>query len=329
MTHPLLAALDREPFDARDVATLLFVIRAGKILLIRKKRGLGAGKINGPGGKLDPGEAPLDAAVREVREELGVTPTDVRHRGELRFAFTDGYTLHGHVYSADGCDGEAVETDEAVPLWTPLEDIPYGEMWADDVLWLPRMLAGYRFDGRFVFDGDALLAHALRLDDPAEPLFAALRALGIDPHVRAHPPVFTVAQARQHRSEGERGVHVKNLFVRDRKGSAYLLTVREDRPVELKSVAKKLGASGGLSFGSPARLREHLAVEPGSVTPLAVFCDREQRVTLVLDEALRGCDLVHCHPLTSDRTVALEPDALVRFCTHTGHAPRWLAFDEP
>ena len=58
-------------------ATLLFVVRDGRILLIRKKRGLGAGKINGPGGKLDPREAPLAGAIREVEEEIGVTPTGV------------------------------------------------------------------------------------------------------------------------------------------------------------------------------------------------------------------------------------------------------------
>ena len=82
--------IDWSSWQPTDRATLLFVITDGRMLLIRKKRGLGAGKINGPGGKLDPGEAPIDAAVREVREEIGVTPSGVSHRGELSFQFVDG-----------------------------------------------------------------------------------------------------------------------------------------------------------------------------------------------------------------------------------------------
>ena len=138
-------------------ATLLFVVRDGRILLIRKKRGLGAGKINGPGGKLDLRETPLAGAIREVEEEIGVTPTGVEQRGEIRFQFTDGLALHGFVFLASGCDGQPRETDEAAPIWTSVDRIPYGEMWADDALWMPWLLAGRKFSGRALFDGDALL----------------------------------------------------------------------------------------------------------------------------------------------------------------------------
>ena len=64
-----------------EKATLLFVLRDGQILLIHKKTGLGAGKINGPGGRIDPGETPRQCAIREVQEELCVTPTGVREGG--------------------------------------------------------------------------------------------------------------------------------------------------------------------------------------------------------------------------------------------------------
>lgn len=144
-----------------DVATLVFVIRPGEILLIRKKRGLGAGKINGPGGRLEPGETPEECALREVQEELQVTPLQLSKRAELSFQFTDGYGLHAHVFLAQGCLGEPKETDEAVPLWTPIDSIPYQEMWADDVLWLPLVLAGKEVRGRFLFDGDAMTSHEL------------------------------------------------------------------------------------------------------------------------------------------------------------------------
>lgn len=144
-------------------ATLLFVVRDGEVLLIHKKRGLGAGKINAPGGRIDPGETPLDCAVREVEEELLVTPIDIRKAGELRFQFVDGLSIHGYVFRASDCRGEPMETDEATPIWTRLDDIPYEKMWADDKEWLPLLLRGTYFDGRFLFDGDTMLGHELEL----------------------------------------------------------------------------------------------------------------------------------------------------------------------
>ena len=162
MTPPRrLSDVDWSSWQAADRATLTFVIEGGRLLLIRKKRGLGAGKINGPGGRLEPGERPEQCAVREVEEELGITPQGLRARGELRFQFADGYSIHVYVFSADGYAGQPRETDEAVPLWFGLDEVPYHEMWADDVLWLPQLLAGDSIGGRFVFDGDALLDHAL------------------------------------------------------------------------------------------------------------------------------------------------------------------------
>lgn len=142
---------------AVEVATLCFVIRDGQILLIRKKRGLGAGKINGPGGRLEPGELPLQAAIRETQEELGVTPVDPAWMGALRFDFLDGYRLDCSVFVARGCVGTAIETEEAVPLWTALDAIPYDEMWADDRFWLPGVIEGHKFLGYFRFDGEKML----------------------------------------------------------------------------------------------------------------------------------------------------------------------------
>ncbi len=145
-------------------ATLMFVIRDGQVLLILKKRGLGAGKVNGPGGRIDPGETPEACAIREVQEELLVTPTGVTYAGELLFQFADGFSLQGYVFRADGCEGEAQETNEAVPLWTPLDAVPFDRMWSDDRVWFPYLLERRPFTGRFLFDGDAMLGYELKLD---------------------------------------------------------------------------------------------------------------------------------------------------------------------
>lgn len=157
--------IDWATWEPKERATLLFVIRDGQILLIRKKRGLGAGKINGPGGRLEPGETPVEAAVRETREELGVEALSPTLRGELHFQFVDGYSLLCSVFTAPDCLGEAIETPEAVPLWTPLDAIPYHEMWEDDARWLPGVLEGRNFRGFFVFEGDKMLSHRVDWGD--------------------------------------------------------------------------------------------------------------------------------------------------------------------
>lgn len=323
-----LADIAWDTWSPTDRAVLLFVIRGGEVLLIRKKRGLGAGKINAPGGRIEPGETPEEAAIRETQEELRVTPSAPRLRGHLRFQFVDGYALACDVLSSDGCEGEAQETDEAVPRWTPLHSIPYDEMWTDDRMWLPLMLAGRRFDGRFVFDGDAMLDHHLVDEDPAEALFEALRALEATFEVHAHPPVFTVDEAKRHRPAASEGVHLKNLFLRDKKGAMFLVTTHEDRAVDLRALGAALGKKN-LSFASFDRLRTHLAVEPGSVTPLAVMNDRAGAVSLVLDASLLSASRIHCHPLTNDRTLSLSPVDLLRFVRASGHEPHMVDFDAP
>lgn len=152
-----MAEIDWAHWKPVERATLLFVLRDGKVLLIDKKKGLGAGKINGPGGRVDPGQTPRQAAIREVREELLVTPTGVKEAGELLFQFTNGHSIHGYVFTATGCEGEPQETGEAVPMWIPVDELPYHRMWADDRVWMPLMLAGRKFTGRFLFDDDQML----------------------------------------------------------------------------------------------------------------------------------------------------------------------------
>jgi 8-oxo-dGTP diphosphatase len=152
-----------------DRATLLFVIDGNRVLLMKKKRGLGAGKINAPGGRLHPGEAPLVGARREVIEELEVTPERISKQGELSFQFVDGYSIFVHVFSAHSYTGVATETDEASPRWTERDAIPYSEMWADDAFWVPILLRGGYFEGRFVFDKDLMLGQQLvEISDPRQ-----------------------------------------------------------------------------------------------------------------------------------------------------------------
>lgn len=149
---------DWSRFTPTERAVIAFAVRDGRMLLIHKRRGLGAGKINGPGGRIEPGESPREAAIRETREEVGVELRDPAERATLHFAFRDGYSLTVYVFVARDFEGEPVETEEAVPFWTPVDSIPYDRMWADDAHWLPLVLDGAYVEGKFEFDGDAMLS---------------------------------------------------------------------------------------------------------------------------------------------------------------------------
>ena len=155
-------------------------------------------------------------------------------------------------------------------------------------------------------------------------LFAYLDSLGIAHKTVSHPPVFTVEEARALRGKVAGG-HSKNLFLRDKKGAAFLVVALEDAGIELKSLHRLLGASGRFSFGAAELLRELLGVEPGSVTPFAVINDKALRVTVVLDAAMMAHGVLNFHPLVNTSTTTISREGLLRFLEATGHPPRIAA----
>lgn len=162
---------------------------------------------------------------------------------------------------------------------------------------------------------------------PATPddLFARLRELGIDCRTRDHPPVFTVEEAKALRGN-IRGFHTKNLFLRSKKGRMFLLVCPEDRGIDLRALAGRLGA-GRLSFGSGDRLMKYLGVFPGSVTPFAVINDRGGQVRVVLDRKILGAGILNFHPLNNAKTTSIAGDDLVRFLEAERHPPEIVDFD--
>jgi Ala-tRNA(Pro) deacylase len=157
---------------------------------------------------------------------------------------------------------------------------------------------------------------------PATPddLFAYLDRLAIPHSTVQHPALFTVEQSQELRGRVP-GAHTKNLFLKDKKGSLYLVTALEDAAIELKSLHNTIGAKGRFSFSAADQMRETLGVEPGSVTPLGVLNDTLGQVNVVLDTALMAHELINAHPLTNTMTTALARDDLMRFLRATGHEP--------
>ena len=144
-----------------------------------------------------------------------------------------------------------------------------------------------------------------------------------------HPPVFTVADV--HRLTPDLpGAGTKNLFFRDKKGARhFLVVVPHDKRVDLKRLPKCL-ASGRVSFGSPQRLKEHLGIEPGSVSLLAVFNDRSrQQVELFIDATLWQEDAFQFHPLVNTSTLVISKDGIQRFLSATGHPWKIVAVPSP
>jgi len=158
-------------------------------------------------------------------------------------------------------------------------------------------------------------------------LVSHMHALGIDYAIHRHPPLHTVAESKRLRGILP-GAHIKNLFLRDKKRAMWLVTVLEDRDIDLKLLRPALGARGNLSFASAERLDEFLGVTPGAVTPLAVINDPGQRVQLILDQHLLSLGLINAHPLHNQATIALQAADLLRFVADCGHRPRVMDFTD-
>ena len=122
-----------------------------RILLGMKKRGFGKGRWNGFGGKVEKGEGIRQAAVRELAEEIDIKPKELELRGTLIFYEADPQPLEVHIFLCTDYEGKPKETEEMRPKWFSIERIPYQKMWPDDKYWLPMLLEGKEFKGKFYF----------------------------------------------------------------------------------------------------------------------------------------------------------------------------------
>lgn len=151
-------------------------------------------------------------------------------------------------------------------------------------------------------------------------LFERLSDLGIPTRTIEHPPVFSVRESELIEREIPGG-HTKNLFLKDNKGALFLVVAESHTVVDLKALARRLGA-GRFSFGKPDILMQTLGVAPGSVTAFATINDREGVVTVVVDARLMRHETFNCHPLDNAATTNIAREDLLRFLSATGHEPR-------
>ncbi|ONI78148.1 hypothetical protein ALI144C_31890 [Actinosynnema sp. ALI-1.44] len=137
-------------------ATVCYIRRNGKILLqLKADHKFGGGRWNGPGGKLEPGEDPHTAIVREVREETGLVIADPVFHGviALSFGVPETYRLTAHVFTTDTFSGSPQGGAEGRLRWFAEDKMPYHQMWVDNRYWLPIVLDGGHVRALCVFDG--------------------------------------------------------------------------------------------------------------------------------------------------------------------------------
>lgn len=156
-------------------------------------------------------------------------------------------------------------------------------------------------------------------------LYAFFERHGIGWSHHTHPPLHTVEESRALRGQLP-GLHVKNMFMKDKKGRLVLATCLEDRRFRIRDLEREIGCKG-LSFGKPELLWDALGVHPGAVTPFALLNDPDRQVEPVLDRALTEGGTVNAHPLHNQATTAISSEDLLRFFALTGHQPRIVDFD--
>lgn len=143
-----------------------------------------------------------------------------------------------------------------------------------------------------------------------------LNDLNIKYELLSHQAVYTVEEAKQIENMIE-GIGCKNLFLKDKHKNYYIFVLEENKRANLKELANYLKLSK-LSFATSEELKVILNLEPGSVTPLSIINDKENLVTLILDQELNNNKIL-VHPNTNTKTVSLLFEGLIKFIEYTNH----------
>lgn len=147
----------------KKILTLCIIHNHSKVLLGMKKRGFGAGRWNGFGGKVSLAETIEDAAKRETKEEAGIEIKNLDKAGIIEFEFQGKQgILEVHIFKSNSFLGKPTESEEMKPQWFKTDEIPFEKMWPDDKYWMPLFLSGKKFKGKFLFgESDTILKQEL------------------------------------------------------------------------------------------------------------------------------------------------------------------------
>ncbi|MDY6827274.1 MAG: prolyl-tRNA synthetase associated domain-containing protein [Bacillota bacterium] len=156
------------------------------------------------------------------------------------------------------------------------------------------------------------------MSETEQKVYDTLEQLNIDYRRYEHPPVYTVEEAQLYWKDID-GAHAKNLFLRNNKGNRHYLVVMErSKSADLKDLSMKL-AAGRLSFASDRRLKEHLGLETGAVSPFGLINDRDKKVMVIIDCELKKHDQVNFHPNVNTATITISYQDFEKFLQHCGN----------
>lgn len=159
-------------------------------------------------------------------------------------------------------------------------------------------------------------------------LFDRFAELGIEMKIVPYPAHKTVEEGKALRGSMA-GTFTKNLLLKDKKSRHFLLSIHEDRNIDLKTLHKRLGAKGQIGFASTERVQEYLDVTPGALTPLGLINDGQGAVTAVIDASLLDAGQLNFHPLINTESIGLSADQLLNFIRTCGREPMIVDFDQP
>ena len=142
-------------------------------------------------------------------------------------------------------------------------------------------------------------------------LFELLSVKNKDFQIHDHDPLFTVEDSENLRGE-IKGAHTKNLFLKNKKNSFFLLSCDENAVVNLKQFSKSIEAKN-LSFANAEYLERFLGIKPGSVSPFALLNDQNNIVEFYLDEKLYNSEIINFHPLINTTTITIKTSEIIKF----------------
>ena len=130
------------PSGCPRLTTLCYLERDGRYLVLhrnRKENDENHDKWIGVGGKFERGESPEECALREVREETGLTMTEFRFRGLITFVSDEWGVEYMHLFTCTGFEGEMRACDEGELVWLPKDELLAKRMWAGDRIFLKAL----------------------------------------------------------------------------------------------------------------------------------------------------------------------------------------------
>ncbi|HET55299.1 MAG TPA: 8-oxo-dGTP diphosphatase [Ignavibacteria bacterium] len=138
------------------LATLCYVQKENKTLMLyrnKKKNDYHEGKWNGLGGKFELGESPEDCAIREIKEEAGLTVKNLIMKGFITFPLFDEVDdWHVFLFVIDKFEGELIDSPEGELEWIENDKLSEINLWEGDKIFIPWLFEDKFFSAKFNYE---------------------------------------------------------------------------------------------------------------------------------------------------------------------------------